>query len=95
MSSFTSDQTAGSLSEKPQRSDTVPAEKPAGATAGKTAEAAVSKTAAAASTGRKSMLEKASLAAEKQDRPDTSSGAASRTYTSKPVTVFDGDNELF
>lgn len=95
VSSFTSDQTAGSLSEKPQRSDTVPAEKPAGAPTGKTAEAAVSKTAAAASTGRKSMLEKASFAAEKQDRPDTSSGAASRTYTSKPVTVFDGDNELF
>ena len=49
----------------------------------------------AAPAGKKSMLEKAALAAEKTESFQASSTAASAAHKSKPGSAFDGDNELF
>ena len=48
-----------------------------------------------APAGKKSMLEKAALAAEKTKSFQASSTAASAAHKSKPGSAFDGDNELF
>ena len=64
--------------------------KPEAAKADKEADAQ-----AAPPAGKKSMLEKAALAAEKTESFQASSTAASAAHKSKPGSAFDGDNELF
>ena len=67
---------------------------PKGATAAKSEASKVDKE-ESASTGKKSMLEKATLAAEKTESLTAGSAAISAANKAKPGSAFDGDNELF